>query len=293
MSRRLNNLLGLAPAYVIMLFLMVIPLFIVFYVSLMSSDPYGGYKAIFSLESYTQLFFAEDWDGVLQFDLQYTWIIVRTLVLSLIAVILCLLLSFPVAYFISRQPNNRKALWLFFVTLPFWVSMVVRVYAWIIILADDGVLESGLRMTGLVGDIDSMLYTEGAMLTGMIYSYIPLMILPIYASIEKLDGNLIEAANDLYASRITTLFTVIIPLCKPGMVAGAILVFVPCLGTILEPVLLGGGKKLMLGNLIYMQFTTARNWSFGSSLAIVLLCLVVLILFVNARRAAHTRMGGA
>lgn len=293
MSRRLNNLLGLAPAYVVMLFLMVIPLFIVFYVSLMSSDPYGGYKAIFSLESYTQLFFAEDWDGVLQFDLQYTWIIVRTLVLSLIAVILCLLLSFPVAYFISRQPNNRKALWLFFVTLPFWVSMVVRVYAWIIILADDGVLESGLRMTGLVGDIDSMLYTEGAMLTGMIYSYIPLMILPIYASIEKLDGNLIEAANDLYASRITTLFTVIIPLCKPGMVAGAILVFVPCLGTILEPVLLGGGKKLMLGNLIYMQFTTARNWSFGSSLAIVLLCLVVLILFVNARRAAHTRMGGA
>ena len=293
MSRRLNNLLGLAPAYVVMLFLMVIPLFIVFYVSLMSSDPYGGYKAIFSLESYTQLFFAEDWDGVLQFDLQYTWIIVRTLVLSLIAVILCLLLSFPVAYFISRQPNNRKALWLFFVTLPFWVSMVVRVYAWIIILADDGVLESGLRMTGLVGDIDSMLYTEGAMLTGMIYSYIPLMILPIYASIEKLDGNLIEAANDLYASRITTLFTVIIPLCKPGMVAGAILVFVPCLGTILEPVLLGGGKKLMLGNLIYMQFTTARNWSFGSSLAIVLLCLVVLILFVNARRAAHARVGGA
>lgn len=293
MKRPLANFLGLAPAYVIMLFLMIIPLFIVFYVSLMSSDPYGGFKPIFSLDSYIQIFFAEDWDGVMQLDLQYLWIIVRTLTLSTIAVVLCLLLSFPVAYYISRQPNNRKALWLFFVTLPFWVSMVVRVYAWIIILADDGVLESGLRMTGLVGDIDSMLYTNGAMLVGMIYSYIPLMILPIYASIEKLDGNLIEAANDLYASRIKTLFTVIVPLCKPGMVAGAILVFVPCLGTILEPVLLGGGKKLMLGNLIYTQFTTARNWSFGSSLAIVLLCLVVLILLVNARRASQTQVGGA
>lgn len=281
------NFWGLAPAWAFILFFMLIPLLIVFYVSFMSSGPYGGYEPVFSIESYRQILISEDWDGNLVFDFQYSVIILRTLVLAIIAVAICLLLSFPVAYYISRQPKEHKPVLLFLVTLPFWVSMVVRVYAWIIILADEGVLERALRAIGLTGDINSLLYTNSAMLIGMIYSYIPLMILPIYASVEKLDSNLIEAAGDLYSGRLSTLRYVILPICRPGMVAGAILVFVPCVGTVLEPVLLGGGKKMMLGNLILNQFGIARNWSFGASLAVLLLCIVMIVLYANARRASN------
>ena len=178
---------------------------------------------------------------------------------------------------------------LYLVTLPFWVSMVVRVYAWVLILSNDGVLETGLRFFGLVGDIDSLLYNNGAMMVGMVYTYIPLMILPIYASIEKLDPLLMEVASDLYSNRIKTLFRIILPLCKPGITAGLILVFVPCLGTVLEPMLLGGGKTMMMGNLIQNQFGIARNWSFGASLTMVLLCIVLLFLMLQSRRASRLK----
>ncbi|MGB1239157.1 MAG: ABC transporter permease [Pseudomonadales bacterium] len=285
--RRLSfNFWGLLPAYVVMALLMVLPLFIIFFVSLMSSDPYGGYKAIFSLESYIQILYTADWDDNLVLDFQYLSIIGRTLGLSFVTALLCLVISFPVAYYISRQNHHVKTLLLYLVTLPFWVSMVVRVYAWVLILSDEGVLEQSLRFFGLIGDIDSLLYSNSAMMVGMIYSYIPLMILPIYASIEKLDPRLMEAAADLYSSRLQTLRRVILPLCKPGIVAGFILVLVPCLGTVLEPMLLGGGKTMMLGNLIQNQFGVARNWSFGASLTVVLLCIVLAFLMMQARRAA-------
>ncbi len=281
------NFWGLLPAYAVMLLLMVIPLAIILYVSVMTSDPYGGFKEVFSLESYQQILYVRDWDENLQLNLQYLKIIGRTLLLSAATAFVCLLISFPVAYFISRQSHATKALLLYLVTLPFWVSMVVRVYAWVLILSNDGVLESGLRFFGLVGDIDTLLYNNGAMMVGMVYSYIPLMILPIYASIEKLDPRLIEAAGDLYSTRAQTLLRVILPLCKPGIVAGSILVFVPCLGTVLEPMLLGGGKTMMMGNLIQNQFGIARNWSFGASLTMVLLSIVLLFLVFQSRRAAR------
>ncbi|EPJ43901.1 MAG: spermidine/putrescine ABC transporter permease PotB [Osedax symbiont Rs2] len=278
------NFWGLLPAYLVMSLLMVLPLLIIFYVSFMSSDPYGGYKAVFSLDSYTQILYSYDWDENLVLNLQYLKIIARTLLLSAATAIICLLISFPVAYYISRQSHTMKTLLLYLVTLPFWVSMVVRVYAWVLILSNDGVLENGLRFFGLIGDIDSLLYNNGAMMVGMVYTYIPLMILPIYASIEKLDSRLIEAASDLYSSRMNTLRRIILPLCKPGIVAGFVLVFVPSLGTVLEPMLLGGGKTMMLGNLIQNQFGVARNWSFGASLTVLLLCIVLIFLMFQARR---------
>lgn len=280
---------GVLPAYVVMTLLMVVPLGIIVYVSVMTSDPYGGYKSIFSLDSYTQILFSYDWDENLELNFQYLLIIARTVFLSFMAGCLCLLLGFPVAYYISRQKPTIKPLLLYLVTLPFWVSMVVRVYAWVLILSNDGVLESGLRFFGFIDDIDSLLYNNGAMLTGMVYSYIPLMILPIYASIEKLDVRLLEAASDLYSTRISTLFKIILPQCKPGIVAGLILVFVPCLGTVLEPTLLGGGKSMMMGNLIQNQFGVARNWSFGASLTVLLLCIVVIFLLFEASRAAKAK----
>ncbi len=283
------NILGLLPAYVVMLLLMIIPLGIIVYVSVMTSDPYGGFISEFSLDSFQQILFVTDWDNNLQLDLQYLRIIGRTVVLSLITAIICLCLAFPVAFYIARQSTSRKALLLFLVMLPFWISMIVRVYAWVLILSDNGVLESVLSFLGLVDDMDSLLYNNGAMLVGMVYSYIPLMILPIYASIEKLDLRLIEAASDLYASRINTLFRIVLPLCKPGIVAGIILVFVPCLGTVLEPMLLGGGKTMLMGNLIQNQFGVARNWSFGASLTLALLAIVMIFLMLQALRASRLK----
>ncbi|WP_084616247.1 ABC transporter permease [Marinomonas sp. S3726] len=287
------NLIGLMPAYLVMFFLMIIPLGIIFYVSMMTSDPYGGYEAIFSLESYQQILFTYDWDDNLNLNFQYLIIIARTLLLASATAIICLLISFPVAYFISRQSSSTKALLLYLITLPFWVSMVIRVYAWVLILSNDGVLESSLTFLGLTSGMDSLLYNNNAMLVGMVYSYIPLMILPIYASIEKLDARLTEAANDLYSTRLSTLTKIILPLCKPGIVAGFILVFVPCLGTVLEPMLLGGGKTMMMGNLIQNQFSIARNWSFGASLAVVLLIIVMLFLMWNARKSSRPIVEGS
>ena len=276
---------GVIPAYIIMSFLMIIPLGIILYVSLMTSDPYGGFKSIFSLDSYVQILYSYDWDENLVLNFHYIEVVIRTILLSIVTAVLCLVVGFPVAYYISRQNTKVKTLLLYLVTLPFWVSMVVRVYAWVLILGDDGVLESGLRFFGFVGDIDSFLYTNSAMLTGMVYSYIPLMILPIYTSIEKLDVRLLEAASDLYSTRFTTFKKIILPLCKPGIIAGFVLVFVPCLGTVLEPTLLGGGKTMMLGNLIQNQFGVSRNWSFGSSLTILLLGVVLLFMLIQSQRA--------
>lgn len=283
---------GIVPAYIIMTFLMIIPLFIILYVSLMTSDPYGGYKAIFSLDSYVQILYSYDWDENLVLNLHYLQIIGRTVILSFVAACLCLIIAFPVAYYISKQNDKIKPLLLYLVTLPFWVSMVVRIYAWVLILNDGGVLESGLQFFGIVDDIDSLLYNNSAMLVGMVYTYIPLMILPIYASIEKLDKRLLEAASDLYSTQMTTFKRIILPLCKPGIIAGFVLVFVPCLGAVLEPTLLGGGKTMMMGNLIQNQFGVSRNWSFGSSLTMLLLSIALLFMLYQSYRSSKLSYKG-
>ena len=146
-------------------------------------------------------------------------------------------------------------------------------------------IEKTLRGLGLVTDIDSLLFTDGAMLVGLVYSYIPLIILPVFASIEKLDGSLIEASHDLYGSRWVTARRVILPLTLPGVMAGAVLVFVPCLGAVLKPILLGGGKTMLMGNLIQTQFGGGRNWPFGAAIAVTLMVLVMIFLMLNALRA--------
>jgi spermidine/putrescine transport system permease protein len=286
--RRISfNFWGLLPAHVIMLLMLIIPIGIVIVVSFSTKGPYGGFEYLFTTKAYEQLLFNVGWTDELEFNPQYLIIIGRTILLAALTTVICLCISFPVAYFIAQQKSTTKALLVYLVTLPFWVSMIVRVYAWLIILGNEGVIEKSLRFTGLVDDIDSLLFTNSAMLLGMVYSYIPLMVLPIFASVEKLDGNLVEASHDLYGNRFVTLVRVIAPLTKPGMVAGAILVFVPCLGTVLEPILLGGGKNLMMGNLIANQFGGARNWPLGSAIAIVLLSLVVIFLTAQGLRAAR------
>ncbi|MDH6231685.1 spermidine/putrescine transport system permease protein [Mesorhizobium soli] len=279
------NVLGLLPAQLIMLLTLIIPVGIIVVVSFSTRGPYGGFDFIFTTAPYKQILFNEGWTGELEFNPQYLIVVARTVVLSLVTTAICTLLSFPVAYFISLQKASVKMALIYLVTLPFWVSMIVRVYSWIIILGNDGVIAKALRALGLVDNMGSLLFTDTAMLVGLVYSYIPLMILPVFASIEKLDPALVEASHDLYGSRFTTLRRVILPLCKPGMVAGAILVFVPSLGAVLEPTLLGGGKTMMMGNLIQLQFGAARNWPLGAAISIVLMSAVLIFLMWRGLQA--------
>jgi spermidine/putrescine transport system permease protein len=281
------NVWGLLPTHLIMLCTLIIPIGIIILVSFSTRGPYGGFDYVFTTAPYKQILFNEGWSGELEFNPQYLIVVGRTLVLATVTTLICLILSFPVAYFISLQKASLKVMLIYLVTLPFWVSMIVRVYSWIIILGNDGVIEKTLRFLGVIDDMDSLLHGDFAMLVGLVYSYIPLMILPIFASIEKLDGALVEASHDLYGSRWTTLRRVIVPLSQPGMLAGSILVFVPCLGAVLEPMILGGGKTMMMGNLIQLQFGPARNWPLGAAISIVLMASVLIFLLWRGLRAVR------
>ncbi|OCP15101.1 ABC transporter permease [Ensifer sp. LC163] len=267
-------------------FALILPIFIIAAVSVATRGAHGGFAWDFNLAGYRQILFNEGWTGELEFTPQYLLIIVRTFLLAGATTLICLLFAVPVAYFISRQPPGRKAALVYLVTLPFWASMILRVYAWMIILGKDGTLPRLLEYLGFPAGT-SFMFNDGATLTAMVYTAMPLMVLPVFASIEKLDGTLIEASHDLYGSRWVTLRRVILPLTAPGIVAGAILVFVPSLGAVLEPSLMGGGKQMMMGTLIQLQFGGGRNWPFGAAIAMTLMALVMIVLIFTALRAAR------
>ncbi len=281
--------LGLSPAMAVIGIFMIIPMGILLVFSFMEADPYGGVDAGFTFEAYIQILFERDFDDQLNFDPIYLNIIGRSVLLAGLATIGCLILGLPVAYYMTRQTPRMQSMLLFLITLPFWTNLLVRTYAWILILATDGVIEQPLKFLGIIDESLNMMYTNGAVGIGLVYTYIPLMVLPIYASLEKLDFRLIEAAHDLYANRLQVILKVIVPLAKPGIVAGSILVLIPSLGAFVAPNLLGGGKKLMMGSLIQVQFASARNWPFGSALSICLLAMVMIALLYQARVAAKRR----
>ena len=277
---------GLLPSRLLMGFALILPIFIIAAVSVATRGAYGGFAWDFNLSGYSQILFNEGWTGELEFTPQYLLIIGRTFLLAGATTLICLLFAVPVAYFISRQPPGLKAALVYLVTLPFWVSMILRVYAWMIILGKDGTLPKLLETLGLPAGM-SFMFNDGATLTAMVYTAMPLMVLPVFASIEKLDGTLIEASHDLYGDRWVTLRRVILPLTAPGLTAGAILVFVPALGAVLEPTLMGGGKQMMMGSLIQLQFGGGRNWPFGAAIAMTLMALVMIFLVYAALRAAR------
>ena len=279
-----NRVLGLLPLWSVIGIFMIGPLLVMAAVSLMESNVYGGVHFKFSLNGYRQILFDTNLFGEREFNPAYIIIIGRSFILAISATILSLIIGFPAAYFISRQSNKVKNILIFLVTIPFWTNLLIRTFAWIIILGKGGVIENSFNFLGLLGDDDSLnlMYTNSAILIGLVYSYLPLMVLPIYASMEKMDMRLLEAAADLYSSRIELIRKIILPLSMPGIIGGSILVFVPCLGAFIAPDLLGGGKKLLLGSLIQFQFSYARNWPFGAAVAMFLLSLVILVLFFNA-----------
>ena len=280
-----NRVLALLPLWIVIGIFMIGPLLVMAVVSLMESNVYGGVHLKFSLSGYRQILFDTNLFDEIEFNPAYIIIIGRSFILALAATFISLLIGFPAAYYIARQSDRTKNILIFLVTIPFWTNLLIRTFAWIIILGKGGVIESSFSFFGLLDPKDSLnlMYTNGAILIGLVYSYLPLMVLPIYASMEKMDVRLLEAATDLYSSRVQLIRKIILPLSMPGIIGGSILVFVPCLGAFIAPDLLGGGKKLLLGSLIQFQFSYARNWPFGAAMAMFLLALVILVLIFNAR----------
>ncbi len=262
----------LVPAWVWLAVLFAAPFAIVLEYSFLTRGVYGGVEQPWTVENYTRLL-----------DPLYFSILLRSFAMALTATALCLVLAFPAALFISRA-SRRKNLYLQLVMLPFWTSFLVRTYAWLFLLRDTGLINTALQSLGIIHVPLPLLYNDGAVLLGLVYGYLPFMVLPIYATLERLDPALVEAAADLGARPLATVLRVVLPLSKPGIVAGAVLVFIPCLGAYLTPDLLGGGRSVLVGNLVQNQFTTARDWPFGAAVSILLMALVTLLVWRILRR---------
>jgi len=265
----------LLPTWLAMALLFAAPLAIVLAYSLLTRGVYGGVEHPWTAESYGRLI-----------DPLYLVILLRSFIMALVATALCLVFAFPAALFISRA-HRHKNLYLQLVMLPFWTSFLVRTYAWLFLLRDTGLINTALHALGIIHEPLQMLYTNGAVLLGLVYGYLPFMVLPIYAILERLDPSLTEAAADLGARPWRTVFSVIVPLSKPGIIAGCVLVFIPCLGAYLTPDLLGGGRTVLVGNLVQNQFTTARDWPFGSAVSILLMVLVTALVWFFLRRQSE------
>lgn len=262
----------LFPAVFWLMFFFVIPLTIIFVYSFFERGIYGGIEYVFSFNNYYRVI-----------DPLYLKAVLRTVYIASLNTLICLIIGYPLAYFISNQSQRKKNILLFLVTLPFWTNFLVRIYAWMIILRTEGFLNNVLLWMNLINKPFEILFTDKAVLIGMVYGYLPFMILPLYASIEKLDKNYLDAARDLGATPIKTFWRVIIPLTKPGIIAGSILVFVPSLGAFIIPDLLGGAKSMMIGNLIKDQFLSARDWPFGSALSFIVMAVVLILLMIYLR----------
>jgi spermidine/putrescine transport system permease protein len=262
----------LAPARVINFFLFLAPLAIIVIYSCLTRGIYGGVERPFTLESYQRLA-----------DPLYLTILLRSFWVATLSTVLCLVLGFPMALFIARSGARRNR-YLNLVILPFWTSFLVRTYAWMFLLRDTGLINTVLQGLKIIDQPLPLLYNEGAVIVGLVYGYLPFMVLPLYTSIEKLDPSLLEASADLGARPWATFTRVMLPLCAPGIRAGSVLVFITCLGSYLTPDLLGGSKTVMIGNVIQNQFTAARDWPFGAACSLALMALVMIGLLVSLRR---------
>jgi spermidine/putrescine transport system permease protein len=269
------------------------PLFVVLLYSFMVKGDYGDVKYWqFSSDGWFNVFLERDiFDDTLTFADAHVTILWRSIKLALLTTVITLILGFPTAYFIATREEHHRDMWLFLITIPFWTNILIRTFAIQETIRNEGIINTFLMKMNLIASPLQIMYTDTAILLGMAYVYLPLMVLPTYASMEKLDFRLVEAGYDLYATRFRVLRRIILPLVKPGVIAGSILVFIPALGAYVTPRVLGGGKNMMLGNLIELQFGQGRNWPLGSALSITLLVIVTIALLFYVRNASKTGAG--
>jgi spermidine/putrescine transport system permease protein len=280
--------LMVSPALAILLFAALGPLAIMVFYSFLTPAGYGGVVWQFSTEAWFRVLFERDiFDGTVSVADAHLSIFWRSAKISLGTTVLALAFGFPTAYFIATRPERTRGVWLFLVTIPFWTNLLIRTFAIQEVIRNEGLVNTMLIWIGIIERPIQILYTDVAIMLGMLYVYLPLMVLPLYASMEKLDFRMVEAGYDLYAGRLQVLRRIILPLVRPGIIAGSILVFIPSLGSYVTPRVLGGGRNMMIANLIELQFGQGRNWPLGAALSITLLTIVMVALLFYIRAVSR------
>lgn len=283
-SHRRPGFLGwllMTPMLVWLFAFVVAPTVILAVYSFCQRDELGQIVYHFTWDNYRRIFIDPDTGG---FGSTYFTVFVRSVIYAALTTFICLVVGYPVAWFIGRAPEHRRNLLLTLVMIPFWTSFLIRTYAWITILSTNGLLNGFLQYTRLITEPFDMMYTPGAVVLGLVYSYLPFLILPVYGSVEKLDNSLVEAAFDLGAGPIRAFQKVILPLTKPGVVAGILLVFIPAIGMFAIIQLMGGGSDPTIGEVIQNQFGPARDWPFGAALGMTLLAIFAIAFWFTSRK---------
>ena len=261
----------LIPGLAWIFIFLILPCILIISLSFFERGIYGGIDYNFNFENYSR---------VVEFT--YLKILLNSSKIAFLSGFFAVLFGYPAAYFIYKAPAKYQIALLFLVMLPFWSNYLIRTYAWMVLLNNQGLINTILINLNIIKEPLNILYTEFSVIIGLIYNYLPFVILSIYSSVSKLDQNLIEASKDLGGSSIKTFFLITLPLTFPGVAAGFIFVFVLSIGNFITPDLLGGGKFLMIGNLIYDQFLSARDWPFGASLSFVLISIMLSLLFLQS-----------
>ena len=271
---RSQGLTLISPTMLYLGLFMLLPLAMVVVLSFMTRGSYGNVVYRINLDNYTRLI-----------DPLYLRILLYSLWVAFSTTLLTILIAYPLAYYISRVPIQQRSLLLFLILVPFWTNFIIRIYAWIMILRTEGLLNTLLLNLGILKVPLDILYSPTAVLIGMVYEYLPFMVLPLYTSLEKIEMAQLEAAADLGARPWRAFLRITLPLSVPGMIAGSILVFIPAMGMFVVPDLMGGAKTVLVGNLIRNQFLTARDWPFGAAASMLLLLLTLVVTLVYTRRA--------
>lgn len=274
-KKKLSLLTMVGPVSSWMVIFIAIPFIYIFLISFMEKGVYGGVEFNFTLENYKAMF-----------DSTYLEIFSSSLIMAFSTTVLCLLIGYPFAYFISTKAKEKRTMLLMLVIIPFLTNSLIRTYGWIILLRAEGLINQLLMWLHIIDEPLKLLYNNIGVMIGMVYTLLPFMVLPLYTSIEKLDKSILEAAKDLGAKPKSSFLKVILPLTVPGIFAGSIMVFIPTLGYFFIPDLLGGSKSMLIGNLIKNQFLTARNWPFGAALSIFLIIITLVLVGI------YTRVGG-
>lgn len=281
-----------APALVLLTVGAAGPLLIMLVYSFLTPGQYGNVEWTLSFKAWFNVFLNRDiFDGSLGWADAHLTILWRSAKLALLTTFFCFIVGFPTAWFIATRAARMRTALLFLITIPFWTNLLIRTFAINQIIRNEGFLNTALLKIGLISQPINMLYTDFAVFVGMTYVYLPLMVLPLFAAIDRFDMRLLEAGYDLYASRVQVLRRVIVPIVKPGIVAGSILVFIPALGAYVTPRILGGGRNMMIGNFIELQFGQGRNWPLGAALSVILLLIVAAALLVYTHFAGRSQEG--
>lgn len=264
----------LFPPYFWLVTFFLLPLIILFIYSFGHKGNYGGVVFDFTFNNYINII-----------DPLYFKMLIRSIWYAFISTVISLLIGYPMAYFISSSSDRMKSLLMFLIILPFWTNFLIRIFSWVIILGDNGIINKSLLFLGLIDQPLTLLYNEFSVIVGLIYGELPYMILPIIASLDKLDRTLLEASTDLGASKFKTFFKITFPLSIPGVVTGIIFVFIPALGQFVVPDILGSSSSFMIGNIITNQFLQVRDWPFGSAISMILMMAVSLGIYFYIKYA--------